>query len=107
MIITTTNNIEGKYIRTYHGLVTSQAIYGANMLRDFFASIRDLTGGRSASYEEILKDGRNEVILELTKQASLYRGANAILGVNLNYSAIGANESMLLVYIYGTAVTIE
>jgi uncharacterized protein YbjQ (UPF0145 family) len=107
MIITTTNSIEGKYIRTYHGLVSAQVISGANILRDFFASIRDLTGGRSASYEEVLKNGRNEAMLEMTKQASIYRGANAILGVNLNYSAIGANESMLLIYVYGTAVTIE
>lgn len=105
MIVTTTNTIEDKRIVAYHGVVTGQTIMGANIFRDFFASIRDIVGGRSASYERVLRDARDEALKELEQEA-LARGGNAIVGVSIDYGAIGASESMLMVSVSGTAVTI-
>jgi uncharacterized protein YbjQ (UPF0145 family) len=106
MIITTTNTIEGRRITAYHGVVTGQTIMGANIFRDIFASIRDIVGGRSASYERVLRDARDEALKELQDEARA-RGANAVIGVDLDYGALGSGESMLMVSASGTAVTIE
>jgi uncharacterized protein YbjQ (UPF0145 family) len=104
MIVTTTNTIEGKRIIAYHGIVTGQTIMGANIFRDFFASIRDIVGGRSGSYEKVLRDARDEALKELQNEARAL-GANAVIGVDLDYGALGSGESMLMVSASGTAVT--
>ncbi len=106
MIVTTTNSIEGKTVVTYHGVVTGQTIMGANIFRDFFASIRDVVGGRSGSYERVLRDARDEALKELEDEARA-KGANAIIGVDLDYGALGSGESMLMVSASGTAVTVK
>lgn len=105
MLITTTNNIEGKKITKYHGLVTGEAIIGANIFKDFFAGIRDIVGGRSASYEGVLREAKDNAIQEMTMLAE-QQGANAIIGVDLDYETVGQG-SMLMVSSCGTAVTIE
>ncbi len=105
MIVTTTPTIQGKTIVAYHGIVTGQTIMGANVFRDFFASIRDIVGGRAGSYEKVLRDARDEALRELEEEARA-RGANAIIGVDLDYGALGSGESMLMVSASGTAVTI-
>ncbi len=105
MIVTTTNGIEGKRIVAYHGIVTGQTIMGANIFRDLFASIRDIVGGRSGSYEKVLRGARDEALKELEEEARL-RGANAVIGVDLDYGAVGSGESMLMVSASGTAVTL-
>jgi len=106
MLITTTNAIEGRRIIEYKGLVAGEAILGANIFRDIFASIRDIVGGRSGSYEKVLNDARQTAIGELTDKAAAL-GANAVIGVDLDYEAIGSNGSMLMVTAAGTAVRIE
>ena len=106
MIVTTTHSVEGKEIVAYHGIVTGEAIMGANIFRDLLASIRDIVGGRSGSYEKILRDGRNEALREIKEEASML-GANAIVGVDIDYGAVGASESMLMISISGTAVTVR
>jgi uncharacterized protein YbjQ (UPF0145 family) len=106
MLVTTTNTIEGRRITAYHGVVTGQTIMGANIFRDMFASIRDIVGGRSASYEKVLRDARDEALSELEAEARA-RGANAVIGVDLDYGAVGSGESMLMVSASGTAVTVE
>lgn len=103
MIITTTNAIEGKTIATYHGLVSGEAILGANIFRDLFAGIRDIVGGRSASYEAELRKAKDIAIREMTEQAQAL-GANAIVGIDLDYETVGGG-SMLMVSASGTAVT--
>lgn len=105
MIVTTTNGVEGKKIVAYHGVVTGQTIMGANIFRDFFAGIRDIVGGRAGSYEKVLKEARDEALRELENEAAA-RGANAVVGVDLDYGALGAGESMLMVSASGTAVTV-
>jgi uncharacterized protein YbjQ (UPF0145 family) len=105
MIITTTPQIEGKRIITYHGVVSGEAILGANVVRDFFASIRDWVGGRSGSYEKVLRSARDSALEEMADEARRL-GANAVIGVDLDYGAIGAGESMLMVTVTGTAVTL-
>lgn len=103
MIITTTQNIEGSRITAYHGLVVGEAIMGANFVRDFFASITDVIGGRSGAYEAKLQDARDAATKELEQRARKL-GANAVVGVDLDYEVVG--EKMLMVSISGTAVTI-
>ncbi len=105
MLITTTNNIEGKKITHYHGLVTGEAIIGANIFKDFFAGIRDIVGGRSGSYESVLREAKDNAIQEMTQLAE-QMGANAIIGVDLDYETVGQG-SMLMVSSSGTAVTLE
>lgn len=104
MIITTTNCIEGKNIRNYYGIVTGEAIMGANVVRDIFASITDIVGGRSGAYEEKLKDAREISINEMIADAKA-RGANAIVGVDIDYEVI--RDGMLMVAASGTAVWVE
>ncbi len=106
MIVTTTNNIEGKRVTRYIGIVTGEAIIGANIVKDFFAGIRDIVGGRSGSYEEGLREAKDIALLEMQEQATSL-GANAILAVDLDYETLGSNSSMLMVSASGTAVVIE
>ncbi|MER5171633.1 heavy metal-binding domain-containing protein [Thioclava sp. GXIMD2076] len=104
MIVTTTANIEGHKITRYHGIVVGEAIMGANVVRDFFAQITDIVGGRSGAYEAKLADAREVAFKELQERA-LAMGANAIVGVDLDYEVVA--DSMLMVSASGTAVTID
>lgn len=105
MIITTTPSIEGKQILQYYGIVSGETIIGANMFRDLFASIRDIVGGRSGSYERVLREAKECALKELEANA-LQMGANAVVGVDLDYETVGQNGSMLMVTASGTAVRI-
>lgn len=105
MILTTTPNVDGKQILTYHGVIAGEAIMGANIVRDIFASITDIIGGRSGAYEEKLQDARAIAMQEL-EQRALRLGANAVVGIDIDYEVIGQNGSMLMVSVSGTAVTI-
>lgn len=105
IIVTTTHTIEGRPIQDYLGIVTGEVIVGANIMRDMFASIRDIVGGRSGSYERILSDARQQAIEEL-QAACAERGGNAVVGIDLDYEVIGANGSMLMVSASGTAVKV-
>jgi uncharacterized protein YbjQ (UPF0145 family) len=104
MLLTTTAVIDGKQIVKYHGLVSGEAILGANIFRDLFAGIRDIVGGRSAGYEKELRRAKDLAIQEMTEQAQAL-GANAIVGVDLDYETVGQGGSMLMVSANGTAVT--
>jgi uncharacterized protein YbjQ (UPF0145 family) len=104
--ITTTPGFEGKRITTYLGIVTGEAILGANVFKDLFAGIRDIVGGRSATYEAELHRARDIAISELETQAQ-QRGANAVVGVDLDYEVLGAGNGMLMVSASGTAVVVE
>jgi uncharacterized protein YbjQ (UPF0145 family) len=106
MLVTTTNEIDGKRIRKYLGLVTGEAILGANVFKDFFAGIRDIVGGRSAAYESELRKARELALAEI-QEAATGLGANAIVGVDIDYETVGAQGSMLMVSISGTAVVTE
>lgn len=101
MLLTTTQTIEGHPIEQYMGLVTGETIYGANFIRDFFAGIRDVVGGRSGSYEKIVEKGRVAALNELEQRAQAL-GANAVVGIDLDFETVG--ESMLMVVATGTAV---
>lgn len=105
MIITTTPTIEGHPIREYKGLVTGETIIGANFVKDFFAGIRDIVGGRSGAYERVLREAKDTALKEMEEHARAI-GANAIVGIDLDYEALGANSSMLMVTASGTAVII-
>ncbi|HCA76205.1 MAG: heavy metal-binding domain-containing protein [Pseudomonadota bacterium] len=105
MILTTTPTIEGKEIKSYHGIVIGEAIMGANIFKDLFASIRDIVGGRSGSYEDELTKARQIAFRELEQEA-LGMGANAVVGIDLDYEVLGDKNSMLMVSISGTAVTV-
>ena len=104
MLLTTTSVIDGKQIIRYHGLVSGEAILGANIFRDLFAGIRDIVGGRSAAYEKELRRAKELAIQEMTEQAQAM-GANAIVGIDLDYETVGQGGSMLMVSANGTAVT--
>lgn len=106
MLVTTTNSIEGKKTTKYLGLVTGETIIGANIFKDIFAGIRDIVGGRSGSYERVLREGKNTAINEMQQHAASL-GANAIIGVDLDYETVGNGGSMLMVAATGTAVWIE
>lgn len=105
MIVTTTPSIEGKKIKNYLGVVTGEAIMGANLFRDIFAGIRDLVGGRSAAYEEELGKAREIAIKEMEERAA-QRGADAVVGVDIDYEVLGQNNGMLMVSVSGTAVAL-
>jgi uncharacterized protein YbjQ (UPF0145 family) len=105
MIHSTTPTIEGRSISRYHGVVTGEAILGANLFKDFFAGIRDIVGGRSAAYEKELKRAREIAFEELTQQAREL-GANAIVSIDIDYETVGAEGGMLMVSVSGTAVTV-
>jgi len=106
MIVTTTPSIEGHRIIEYKGVVTGEAIIGANFVKDFFAGIRDIVGGRSGSYEKVLIEGKETSIKEMKDRAA-QMGANAIVGVDIDYETVGAQGSMLMVATSGTAVVID
>jgi uncharacterized protein YbjQ (UPF0145 family) len=106
MLITTTSSVEGKRITKYIGIVNGEAIIGANIVKDFFAGIRDVVGGRSGAYEQGLREAKSIALKEMTDQA-IRLGANAIIGVDLDYETIGGNGSMLMVSANGTAVVLE
>lgn len=105
MLVTTTPTIEGARITRYYGIVSGETIIGANVFRDFFASIRDVVGGRSGSYEEVLREAKETALREMQEQA-LKLGANAVIGVDLDYETVGSSGSMLMVTACGTAVTV-
>jgi uncharacterized protein YbjQ (UPF0145 family) len=106
MLAVTTPAIEGKRVTKYFGIVTGEAILGANIFQDFFAGIRDIVGGRSAAYERELKKAKDIAIAEMIQQAQSL-GGNVVLGVDLDYETIGANGSMLMVSASGTAALVE
>jgi len=106
MIITTTPSIEGKRITEYLGIVTGEAIMGANILRDILAGIRDIIGGRTGAYEEKLIEARHISIQEMEENAARL-GADAVVGVDIDYEVLGADNGMLMVTASGTAVRIE
>ena len=107
MLVTTTNTIEGKKITKYYGLVSGEAILGANIFKDFFAGIRDIVGGRSAAYEQELRKAKDIALNEMMDAARTY-GANAVIGVDLDYETIGGGSgNMLMVSANGTAVVLE
>ena len=125
MLLTTTNNIEGKRITQYYGIVTGETIIGANVFRDFMAGIRDFFGGRGAnvfrdfmagirdffggrsgSYEKVLREAKDTALQEMTQEADA-RGANAVIGIDLDYETVGESGSMLMVTASGTAVRVE
>lgn len=103
MITTTTPSVEGRQIASYLGIVTGEAIMGANVFKDLFAGIRDIVGGRSATYEKELSRAR-QIALEEMQAAAAQLGANAVVGVDLDYEVLGANSGMLMVSASGTAV---
>ncbi|MCD6339989.1 MAG: YbjQ family protein [Verrucomicrobia bacterium] len=105
MIITTTNVIEGRPVQQYHGIVSGEAVVGANIFRELFAGIRDIVGGRSGSYEKVLARAREEALEEM-RAAARQLGANAVIGVDLDYETVGGQGSMLMVTASGTAVTV-
>ena len=105
MILSTTPQIEGHPIREYKGVVTGETIIGANAFKDFFAGIRDIVGGRAGSYEKVLIEAKDTSLQEMMPRAQAL-GANAIVGIDLDYETIGANGSMLMVAASGTAVVI-
>ena len=106
MIVTTTNNIEGHSIREYCGIVFGEVITGVNMFRDIGAGLRDIFGGRSQGYEEELQNARNEALREMCQRAENI-GANAVVGVDIDYEVIGANNGMMMVSASGTAVVTD
>lgn len=106
MIITTTPTLQGRRIREYLGIVTGEAIIGANMFKDFMAGIRDIVGGRSGSYEDALRTAREDALREMAAQARS-RGADAVIGVDLDYEVLGTSNGMLMVSSSGTAVALE
>lgn len=105
MIITTTPTIEGRPVQQYLGIVTGEVIAGANVVRDIFASFSDFFGGRSGKYEEVLTRAREEALAEMRAKAASM-GANAVIGVDIDYEVLGKAGSMLMVSVSGTAVVV-
>jgi uncharacterized protein YbjQ (UPF0145 family) len=103
MLMTTTSNVEGRRIAEYKGLVSGQAILGANFIKDFFAGIRDVVGGRAGSYEKVLRDAREAALEDMAEEAKAL-GADAIVGIDLDYETVGDKGGMLMVTASGTAV---
>jgi uncharacterized protein YbjQ (UPF0145 family) len=103
MILSTTNNIDGKPVKNYIGIVTGETIIGANIFKDFFASIRDVVGGRSGSYEKVLREAKNTALKEMKENASKLN-ADAVIGIDLDYETVGKGGGMLMVTASGTAV---
>lgn len=104
MLLTTTNSVEGRRIIQYYGIVSGEAIIGANVFRDFFAGIRDIVGGRSMAYEKVLREAKDNALQEMSEAAGRL-GANAVVGIDLDYETV--NGSMLMVTASGTAVRLE
>ena len=106
MLLTTTPTVEGRRIVTYYGVVTGETIIGANVMRDFLAGIRNFFGGRSGAYEEVLREAKNTALEEMSREAQRL-GANAVVGIDLDYETVGGSGSMLMVTCSGTAVRID
>jgi uncharacterized protein YbjQ (UPF0145 family) len=106
MLISTTSTLDGKPITSYLGLVSGEAILGANIFRDIFAGVRDIVGGRSATYEKALAEAREVAMAEMSTRAEAL-GANAVVGIDLDYEVLGQNNGMLMVCVSGTAVIVE
>ena len=106
MLMTTTPSVEGKRIVRYLGVVTGETIIGANVFSDFLAGVRDFFGGRSASYEAVLREAKDTALEEMARQAEAL-GANAVVGIDLDYETVGGSGSMLMVTCSGTAVRVE
>ena len=106
MLMTTTPSVEGKQIVRYLGVVTGETIIGANVFRDFLAGVRDFFGGRPASYEAVLREAKDTALEEMARQAEAL-GANAVVGIDLDYETVGGSGSMLMVTCSGTAVRVE
>lgn len=105
MILTTTPSIEGNPAKHYLGIVTGETIIGANVFKDFFAGIRDIIGGRAGSYESVLREAKDTSIKEMCDRAASM-GANAVVGVSIDYETVGQSGSMLMVVCSGTAVVV-
>lgn len=105
MILSTTPSLENQPVRQYLGVVTAETIIGANVFRDLMAGLRDFFGGRSGSYEEVLREAKETALRELSGRAA-ERGANAVVGIHLDYETVGASGSMLMVVVSGTAVIV-
>ena len=103
MLMTTTTTVEGRPVAQYLGVVTGEVIVGANIFKDLFASVRDIVGGRSGAYEGSLRDARQQAFKELSDEARAL-GADAVIGVDIDYEVLGQNGSMLMVSVSGTAV---
>lgn len=103
MILTTTHSVDGRSVSEYLGVVTGEAILGANIVRDLFAGVRDIVGGRSGAYEEELRNAREIALHEMEAEAAA-RGADAVIGIDLDYETVGGQGSMLMVSASGTAV---
>lgn len=106
MLITTTENVRGYEVAEYLGICAGQAIYGANVFRDIFASITDFIGGRSGAYEKVLRAGLEQALEDMREQAT-EMGANAVVGVSIDYESVGKDSTMLLVAASGTAVILR
>ena len=106
MLMTTTPSVEGKQIVRYLGVVTGETIIGANVFRDFLAGVRDFFGGRSASYEAVLREAKDTALEEMARQPEAL-GVNAVVGIDLDYETVGGSGSMLMVTCSGTAVRVE
>lgn len=105
MITTTTHNIEGRPVKQYLGVVSAEAIVGANIFKDIFAGLRDIVGGRSQTYEQVIEKARSEAMQEMVQKAQSL-GANAVIGIDLDFETVGAGGSMLMVLATGTAVLV-
>ena len=105
MILTTTPTLEGQPIKQYLGIVTGETIIGANAIKDFMAGLTDFFGGRSTTYEKVLIEAKESALAELQQRAA-QKGANAIVGIDLDYETVGANGGMLMVTVSGPAVVI-
>ena len=103
MIVTTTHQVEGKPVREYLGIINAQSIIGANIFKDFLGGLRDVFGGRSKTYEKVIEQAKEDALRELAEKAQTM-GANAIIGVDLDFETIGGSGSMLMVIASGTAV---
>ena len=106
MIMTTTPTVDGKTIREYRAIVTGEAIVGANIIRDLFARVRDIVGGRSASYEKELRRARESALEEMSQEARM-KGADAVVGIDFDYEVVGRRGGMLMVAASGTAVRLR
>jgi uncharacterized protein YbjQ (UPF0145 family) len=103
MIMSTTSTLDGRPVSKYLGVVTGEAIIGANVFRDLFAAVRDIVGGRSATYERALAEARETAMTEMSQRAQAL-GANAVIGIDLDYEVLGQGNGMLMVSVSGTAV---
>ena len=105
MILSTTSTLEGNPIKQYLGVVSAEAIIGANIFKDLFAGLRDIVGGRSGTYERVIEEARRDAMNELSQKAQ-QMGANAVIGIDLDFETVGSGGSMLMVIATGTAVRI-